>query len=447
MDTPIIDFLRAYQEKGMARLHMPGHKGRGPLGCEGWDITEVEGADSLCEAAGIIAESEEHAAALFGAARTLYSAGGSSQCVGAMLYLALVNRAPEAAPTVLAARNVHRSFIHAAALLGLEVEWLWGGEERTSLCACAVTAEELERALGAMERPPCAVYITSPDYLGNRQNVSVLAQIAHKRGAPLLVDNAHGAYLHFLENPIHPLDLGADLCCDSAHKTLPVLTGGAYLHVGQSAPAGLGAGARGALALFGSTSPSYLILASLDACNRWLAGEGPAAIRRRAAEQAALKGRLSEKGWVLAGEEPLKLTVDAAPSGWEGRALADALRAGGVEPEYAEEGYAVLMVSAQNTGEELARLEEALGALGPRPALGRTALPLSRPERAMSIREAILAPHERVAAAKAIGRVCAAPTVACPPAVPIAAAGERIGGAEAALFARYGVEQVDVVLG
>lgn len=447
MDTPVVDFLRQYANRGAARLHMPGHKGRGPLGCEALDITEVEGADSLYEAAGIIARSEQNAAALFGAARTLYSAGGSSQCVGAMLHLALVNRAPGAATTVLAARNVHRSFIHAAALLGLEVEWLWPEDGRASLCACPVTAEELERALSAMERPPCGVYITSPDYLGNLQDVAALAAAAHRHGVPLLVDNAHGAYLHFLENPSHPLDLGADLCCDSAHKTLPVLTGGACLHVGRSAPAGLGTGAKGALALFGSTSPSYLILASLDECNRWLAGEGPAAIRQRAAELAALKGRLSEQGWVLAGEEPLKLTIDAAPSGWEGRALADGLRGLGVEPEYAEAGYVTLMVSAHTAAGELARVEEALGTLGLRPALGRAALPPSRPERAMSIREAILAPHERVAAAEALGWVCAAPTVACPPAIPIVMAGERIGGAEAALFAHYGVEQVDVVLG
>ena len=88
MTTPLADFLRAYATSGMARLHMPGHKGRGPLGCEAWDLTEISGADSLYEASGVIAESEENAAALFGSAATFCSTEGSTQCVKAMLFLA-----------------------------------------------------------------------------------------------------------------------------------------------------------------------------------------------------------------------------------------------------------------------------------------------------------------------------------------------------------------------
>ena len=85
MDTPVLDFLRRYDAAGVARFHMPGHKGKGPLGCEGWDITEVQGADALYEADGILAQSEANAAALFGSQRTLYSTEGSSHCIRAML--------------------------------------------------------------------------------------------------------------------------------------------------------------------------------------------------------------------------------------------------------------------------------------------------------------------------------------------------------------------------
>ena len=92
MTTPVADFLRACAASGTARLHMPGHKGRGPLGCEAWDLTEIAGADSLYEASGVIARSEENAAALFGSAATFYSTEGSTQCVKAMLFLALQNR-------------------------------------------------------------------------------------------------------------------------------------------------------------------------------------------------------------------------------------------------------------------------------------------------------------------------------------------------------------------
>lgn len=445
MTTPIWDFLRGYQNEGMARFHMPGHKGvNGPLGCESWDITEIQGADSLYEAAGMIAESEEHAAALFGSAASFYSTEGSTQCIKAMLFLALQNRRLGTPPVILAARNVHKAFVHAAALLDFEPVWLWP-EETQSLCACPVTAEDLEEALGQLETPPAAVYVTSPDYLGNLQDIPGLAEVCRRRGTPLLVDNAHGAYLRFLRPSLHPLDQGADLCCDSAHKTLPVLTGGAYLHLAKTAPAGLRDRAREALALFGSTSPSYLTLASLDLCNDYLAGEGPERLRAAAGGLAGVRQSLSAQGWVFAGDEPLKLTFDASRSGWEGSALADLLRAGGVEPEYADRDFCVLMASGAMDKETFRIAANAPGLAVPGPARVRPALPLAKGERVLSIRQALFAPQETVRAEEALGRVCGAPTVGCPPAVPIAVSGERIGREALALFRQYGVEAVKVV--
>jgi tetratricopeptide (TPR) repeat protein len=99
--------------------------------------------------------------------------------------------------------------------------------------------------------------VTSPDYLGNTLDISALAQVCHARGTPLLVDNAHGAYLRFLPRDRHPITLGADLCCDSAHKTLPVLTGGAYLHFGKAAPGDMLENGERALALFERARPIY----------------------------------------------------------------------------------------------------------------------------------------------------------------------------------------------
>ena len=292
MDTPIWDFLQKYRQAGTRRFHMPGHKGAGPLGCEAWDITEISGADSLYEASGVIARSEGNAAALFGAGATFYSTGGSSQCVKAMLHLALQNRPADTPPVILAARNVHKSFVHAAALLDFTPVWLWPEGGLSSLCACPLTVEGLDRALGTMDAPPAAVYVTSPDYLGNTADISALGRVCRRWGVPLLVDGAHGAYLRFLEPSRHPLDLGADLCCDSAHKTLPVLTGGAYLHVSQNAPAAFRAGARAALALFGSTSPPYLVLASLDRCNADLAGGYSLRLAERVRELEILRAGL-----------------------------------------------------------------------------------------------------------------------------------------------------------
>ena len=276
MNTPVVDFVRRYAQQRTTRMHMPGHKGRGPLGCEELDITEIAGADELYEAEGIIAQSEANATQLFSTARTYYSTEGSSQCIRAMLHLALQMRPAKAGrPVLLAARNAHKALLYAAALLDFDIQWLWPAPDAAgALCTCPVEPEALASALDELSaegRTPFGVYLTSPDYLGFVQDVAGLSAVCHAHGLPLLVDNAHGAYLHFLkEGSRHPIQLGADLCCDSAHKTLPVLTGGAYLHLGPSVQADEAA-VRNALALFGSTSPSYLILQSLDAANAILA--------------------------------------------------------------------------------------------------------------------------------------------------------------------------------
>lgn len=438
MNTPVADFVQRYAKAGTARLHMPGHKGRCFLGCEPWDITEIHGADALYEAEGILAESEQNAAALFGCQRTCYSTEGSSQCIRAMLYLAV---AASGSHTVVAARNVHRAFVSAAALLDLEIRWLWPEESR-SLCGCPISPAQLEETLHSLPEPPAAVYLTSPDYLGGMAEIPALAQVCHQHGTLLLVDNAHGAYLRFLQPSLHPLDLGADLCCDSAHKTLPVLTGGAYLHLSPTAPAQLAPLAKSALGLFGSTSPSYLTLASLDLCNRYLAEGYPQHLAEAVKRLAELRERLTAAGWRVEPSDPLRVTV-AAPRGVTGQELAGQLRRQGAECEYADRDFLVLMATPENTPEELAH---AAAALGQCPGEANPPqLPLARGERACSIRQAAFAPRETVDAAHSLGRVCGLPTVGCPPAIPIAVSGERITPEALALFAYYGIEQVEVL--
>ena len=185
-----------------------------------------------------------------------------------MLRLALQMRPAKAGrPVLLAARNAHKALLYAAALLDFDIQWLWPAPDAAgALCTCPVEPEALSSALdelAAEGRTLFGVYLTSPDYLGFVQDVAGLSAVCHAHGLPLLVDNAHGAYLHFLkEGSRHPIQLGADLCCDSAHKTLPVLTGGAYLHLGPSVQADEAA-VRNALALFGSTSPL------ISFCSRW----------------------------------------------------------------------------------------------------------------------------------------------------------------------------------
>ena len=438
METPVADFVTRYAASGTIRLHMPGHKGQSFSGCEARDITEITGADSLYEAAGILAESESNAAALFGAGRTLYSTEGSSQCIRAMVYLAVTGRPAGTPPVIIAARNAHKAFLYAAALSGAQIVWLWP-ETRSSVCGCPVTPEQLQQTLDSLSAPPAAVYLTSPDYLGGQADISAMAAVCRETGIPLLVDNAHGAYLRFLDGGGHPLQQGAAMCCDSAHKTLPVLTGGAYLHIARDAPASFRENAKQAMALFGSTSPSYLILASLDLCNRYLSD----GYRERLAETAAvleqLRGQLREQGWQIEPSDPLRVTLRGDTS-----AMAERLRRGGIEWEYRDRDFLVLMATPENEPAEFERVAAALGR-NHAPIPGPPSLPTARGESVLTPREALFAPRERIPAAESLSHICGAPTVGCPPAVPIVVSGERIGPEALELFAYYGVRDVEVV--
>ena len=453
MNTPVYDFVSEYIASDPSRLHMPGHKGGGPLGIEQRDITEIRGADVLYTAEGILAESERNAAALFGTGRTLYSTEGSSHVIKAMLYLALLrwrrNGGTER-PILLAARNAHKVLLYAAALLDFDIEWLYPPEtDLRTICSCQPMAEAIARRLAGMERRPFAVYLTSPDYLGFSADIAGAAAACERYDLPLLVDDAHGAYTHFLEPSRHPMDRGAWLCADSAHKTLPCLTGGAYLHMSARAAEEVGAEANDALALFGSTSPSYVILQSLDLCNAYLAEDYPRRLAGQIAKLDALKKRLRQKGVAALDTEALKLTVDASRWNMTGEELAERLRAYRVEAEFADLQYVVLMFTLENADRDFERVERCL--LSAAEEYGRVdrapreALPLRPLRRAMRIREAIFAPHRRVPVEESVGRVCGQPSVSCPPAIPIAVSGEVIDAQAAALFRAYGVEEISVV--
>lgn len=438
--TPICDFVENYIKSDFSRLHMPGHKGRELLGFEHRDITEIKGADSLYEAEGIIAESEKNASALFGSAGTFFSTEGSSQCIRAMLYIAVKNRKKGTRPVVAAARNVHKAFVYAAALLDFEIIWLWG-ENDGSLLKCNVTERELEEVL--KNNSVSAVYITSPNYLGGNADIKAIAEVCHKNDTLLLVDNAHGAYLAFLEENIHPLNLGADMCCDSAHKTLPALTGCAYLHISENAPEKFLSDAKKALEMFGSTSPSYLLLQSLDMCNKYIFEGYKQALSKTVKKIESVKEELSSKGWRIEKSDPLKITV-LMPKGASGTDFAQRLRDKKIECEYADRSYVVLMATEKNSDRDFERLVEAFGENGA-DYESEKQIEITRLTSVMSVREALFSESEEVSVKDACGRICAAPTVSCPPAIPIAVPGEKITKEAVEVFKFYGFEKIDVV--
>lgn len=441
MTTPIYDFIQKYASSGTLRCHMPGHKGIAPTGgtkeLYSGDITEISGADSLFEADGIIAESEKNMASLYGTAATVYSVGGSTLCIQAMLTIMKQEKR-----RIIAVRNVHRSFLNAAALLDLDVEWILprytGG-----ILSGEIEISAVEEKLRSCEAPAC-LYVTSPDYTGRLADIKNLSAVCRRFGARLIVDNAHGAHLHFFNESLHPIALGADMCCDSAHKMLPALTGAAMLHTSCQEYAPL---LKPAMSLFASTSPSYPVMMSLDLCNKYIAEN----IRRDIAANLVYLSQFREKfsgRLEFVDSEPFHITIRASESGYDGGELAELLRKNDAECEYADSELIVLLTSPFFRPEDYARLSEALEKS--LDSAGRCkknirSFTMKLPEKAMRIREAVFSTTEDIDVENSEGRICGAVRVPCPPAVPIAASGEIIDRNCINIFKSYGISTVNVV--
>lgn len=485
METPIFDFVKRYADSNPVRAHMPGHKGRGIIlkekaaefsGIYKYDITEVDGADYLSAPCGIIAESERNAGQLFGC-DTFYSTEGSSLCIRAMLYL--VKKSAEQAgrkPHILAGRNAHASFVNACAILDIDVDWIMPLETE-SYESCSVEKEYIEGYIAeilqetlnnkkndnpgsiASRSVPDALYVTSPDYLGNMLNIEELAEVCHEHGMLLLVDNAHGAYLKFLKKSAFPIDLGADICCSSAHKTLPVLTGGAYLHISKSTDSFFAENARQALSIFASSSPSYLILQSLDLCNEFLANKAlkEKLYRETAKRVNRLKKHLGEIGYSLEGTEPLKITIDLMYLGIDGNTVSEMLKDDNIIAEYHDETHIVMMFSPANTDDDFLKVETDLTKIREatngaftmdshkktESAIAKSDFPymvsrlhnpdkantkrMPQPIRSMTFKDAMMARAEYVDIKDSLGRIMAQPVLSCPPCVPLYVYGEVIG--------------------
>ncbi|MBE6680991.1 MAG: aminotransferase class V-fold PLP-dependent enzyme [Ruminococcaceae bacterium] len=433
--TPIYDFVKKYADENNVRLHMPGHKGKEVLGCERYDITEINGADSLFECDGVIAESEKNLSHIYNTRASFYSTEGSSLCIRAMVFLAM--QYADGKKKILAGRNAHKSFLSALALCDVEADWLYGD----NLYSCNITAEALDKALAGDEY--FAVYVTNPDYLGNMVHIKSLSDICHKHGIPLLVDNAHGAYLKFTGH--HPMDNGADMCCDSAHKTLSCLTGAAYLHVSKDALYPYEADAKRALSLFASTSPSYLIMASMDLMNEKLSDGYEAELHNAGRMVDELKTDLSHLGFEFTGREKLKINIKTKSAGYLGTQLCKMMEEKGIYPEFCDDDNLVMMFTPQSTKEDFEQIIRFFSEIEKKTPITSDMPVIPHLQRAMSVRQAMFSSCEKVNVEDAVGRILAHPCVSCPPAIPIAVCGEVIDDTVVNCFKYFKIEQISVV--
>lgn len=441
----MLSFARDYADSGISRFHMPGHKGVPLHGMESIDLTEIKGADFLFESDGIIAEGERITADVYGAAATCWSAEGSSLSIKAAV--CIIQRYFGRPVRIASPRNCHRAFLNACTLLDADPVWLYPDRPRTMLCECSVSPDEVQRLLDSDDKID-AVYITSPDYLGGLADIEGISAVCRSHGVFLIVDNAHGAYLKFLGNDIHPLTLGADIVCDSAHKTLPVYTGGGYLHISKNAPPEFVQLAKPSMALFGSTSPSYLIMQSLDLAARELSGSLPEKIRLCCERTARVKALMAQLGIADISAEPMKITIDANSAGYDGNDLADMLREDFMECEYSDTGAVVLMMSPYNSENDFLRLEgflRRLPKLPPKDRISEAGLFALRPEKVMTLRQAMLSRCERVPVDMAEGRICARTAMSCQPSVAAVMAGERITADIIKILKKYSILEADVL--
>ena len=432
-DTPLCDALRALAARRPLRMHMPGHKGA-PLpllpeldGLAALDFTELGPTGDLYAGGGPIGAAEDLWAAAFHMDRCLFLTGGATQ--GLHTALALACRPGDG---ILVDRSCHRSVFHAMALLDLRPAfvgrpWLAGPGAAGPLSPAAV-----EAALAA--RPEIkTLCITSPTYYGVLSDIPALAAVMHRHGGVLVVDGAHGAHLPFLGNDALS---AADLAVVSAHKTLPAPGQTALLLAGgRFSPGEI----RRRAALFGTSSPSYPLMAALDAARAWLKGEGGAAYRRTAALTAALREDYPALTPDQAPLDPTRLAL-CSPDGFAAR---DALEAAGVYPEMADMGHVVFLLTCADGPAEIARLRRALDAL----PWGRRALPPPPlpPPAVLTPREALFAPGETLPLEGAEGRVLAQPVAPYPPGVPVAAPGELLDKKTVAYLKRIGYNMLEEV--
>lgn len=456
MGQSLYEELIRYSKTDAYPFHMPGHKRQlgGFADPFSFDITEIEGFDNLHHAEGILLNAQQRAADLFGAEETHFLVNGSTS--------GILSAIGACAPTgkLLMTRNSHKAAYHSLFLNRLEAVYLYPGEGKA----------ETERIL-EQEPQIRAVYLTAPIYEGILPDVKGILEAAHSFGLPVIVDEAHGA--HFGMHPIFPpsaVSLGADLVIQSVHKTLPSLTQTALLHVNGSLVDRRRLGQM--LGIYQSSSPSYVLMASIDHCVGLLKERGASLFDAFARELTEFYRRMEGLRHLhfLKNQDPSKILICGRREGLSGRDISCFLRQEHhLELEMETRDYALALASVGDSPEGFCRLGDGLLDLdsrleagtyrkrgddccdlfplaeefgkcrtafgGKTPAGGAESLDgLGEPgasfilknEAPMTIWEAEQSRKKQIALEASLGSICGEYLYLYPPGVPLAVPGERI---------------------
>ncbi|MGN1034521.1 MAG: aminotransferase class I/II-fold pyridoxal phosphate-dependent enzyme [Oscillospiraceae bacterium] len=439
----LLDVIEKYLRQNPARFHMPGHKGANifskcnftPL--EQYDLTEIKGLDSLYESEGCIKKLEERISKILGF-KSIISVGGSTSCIQAML-ASVCNPGDK----IIVDRNVHISVINSIALLDLTPIWLFRKPQKNCAFGAQISAEDVKKVLNANSNVKC-MFLTGEDYYGLAPNILEISKICLEHKVYILVDNAHGAYYGFLNK--HPMQLGASMCCDSWHKTLPALTGAAALLMQDDFDMHF---IKKRMQIFLSSSPSYLVMLSMDICADYLYEEFQTDFKTFIERITKFKYEIKRLGFDILNDNEasvMKLTISGLKMGISGIDLAGALRDNCIEPEYVDYNCVVLLVNMFNRPQNFERLKKSLQNIQKKAQLPGVSYCLTHePEVACSIRAAIFAENKKVSIKKSVGCVAGQMLPKCPPCVPVIMPGEVISEDVVSILDSCGYEFIDII--
>lgn len=443
--APLYEQLERHVKRRPHPFHVPGHKMGHSFDSEGrhrfqtileLDLTEINGTDDLHQPQGVIAEAQELAAEAFGAEETRFLIGGST--VG---NLALIMSVCRPGDKILVQRNCHKSVYHGIIMAKATPIFLVPAVDLATGVAAGVRREDVERALHAHPDAK-AVFLTNPTYYGMGIDLEKMAATVHRYDIPLLIDEAHGP--HFGFHPAFPLSAmqsGVDAAVQSTHKMASAMTMSSMLHV------------RGEridrdrlyrhLAMIQSSSPSYVLMASLDLARRHLVTEASEEWDRLLPQLDKLRERTGRLAWlewpevnassVYATLDPLKLFLHVRTEQIDGLALQHVMEKHGIYAELADSSHVLLAASAGTSSRDLDSLTCLLETLdlevepGEERVLeaGVVSSHYLR-EQVVSMDEAVDAPSEMVSLENSLGRIVAEMVIPYPPGIPVLVPGERM---------------------
>ena len=429
----LLQQLQALAQSNTLPMHMPGHKRNTDLAPylsalgAGLDITEIDGFGNLHDPEGVLAERMTQAAALWGSKRAWWLIGGSTAGL-----LAAIDAATNAGDKVLLARNCHKSVYNGCMLCRLHMEYITPAPFAGHSFADIITPAQVEQALKAHPDTRLVV-LTSPTYEGLCSDITAIAAVVHQYGAILLVDEAHGAHLGLHPDfPASAVTQGADMVVQSLHKTLPSLTQTAMLHLCSDRVSAEELGFR--LSVYQTSSPSYLLMASIDSCVALLTDQGSALMAQWTENIRLFHSKLKLSHLqlplkALKNADPSKLLISTAGTSITGPALADKLREEyAIETEMSTADTVLCMTGMGDTANSLLSLAAALNAidstLTAAPVSSMPSLPL--PQRTLHLWQAAKLPTEAIPLSDAEGRIAGDFPWAYPPGIPLLVPGEVI---------------------